>query len=600
LVAATFGGALAIACAGRGGSTRTISVTGAQSSQQPSDASNRVGTLAQSPRASLDATAKPLPTFEPPLEHEALPNDPTSSTPAQSLSARSASGTATILSRVPGLPAAAARCTRRFQMAARLSDRSCDDSSQAWTALADALALSDVEGRDRKLWETEACRFFAPGLIRALRAELDPSCGDVIVESLLRDNRQLLSSEWLAALQGLALAAQLHRAITPLSPMRAPPGSLEAHLLRAITPMALMLDPKVAAHIDRYMTGVLIPWRDAQMGRLDALGAKIEGLPEDSYGRVVATMASAWAWHQLISGARATPIPDLVKRDYPLRTRYYGTVDDDLDVVRQRSKQWDIQAAHMASRQGIRRTPIANEWYGAAITSTLPDFASTLGKLKIPMPPTYPVENVRQYAAYRLPTFYAGALFSGDDVNDPRIVRGLIENGLAIAHRRLWTQAKPSAEVAELLAYGRFALARRTLERVHVDVAIDLLRQAPEKVKESADLQLLLATATAVRTGPRSLEEPGQLSVHITHWEALRDLARDTTVPKIKAFALVNQALLRLLDADEAMQGQILPMLGEAVAVNAGRDVADCLREFVQDLKFRGKPERVCTLADPP
>ena len=567
-LAAIVSGVMTCSCA-----VRHRSAEGALARNTPSsDQSTRTSATSETSAAlpSIGPTASQTPpgtkvaspaVIEPPLEHEKLPDSRRISID------RNAGGwafTYGFQTAVPGLPGAAPSCSARGQSIARQPNTKCADASSAWSLLADALELTDTTARDRQLWHLEACPAFAPGLMRALRAELDPNCGDVIAKPFLKSPSLEVTDELIDALAGLAQAARLHRAITPLTPFKGPPT----------------LDG-----IDRYRTLVLVPWRDAQLARLSVLGAQIQGLVDGGYGKTQALIALAQARHDLARRLRAAPIPDAIRRDSEMRTRYYSGIDDETAKVVKDNAALDAYTACLASRQGNRRAFVGLE----------SSFASILSRLKLPVPPAYTPQTPKQRAAHRLPAYFAGLLLSSEDISDARIVRGLIDNGLSIPHRRAWAQNKPTADVAELLAYARVRLARHTSDVIHFDEALFLLSDMPERVRQSPELQLLRATATAGRTGPRTSQGSGAVNAHITQLEALRVLAASPVVTSVKIFAVVNQALFQLQGADDAGTMTAYRLLYGAYRAAERTDIAPCVEEFdLSGFGHLGKRERNC------
>jgi hypothetical protein len=149
---------------------------------------------------------------------------------------------------VPGLPSPPSVCHSRMLARPRSLDPACREPDAALARLAETLAVAKPAARDRRLWQLERCSAFPPGLIRALRAELDPSCGDVIVEPLLADAKPPLNAEIATTLLGLAYAAHLQRAVKPLKPFK-----------------GVSRD-----ELTRFLDKNLIEWRDAQVQRGDS------------------------------------------------------------------------------------------------------------------------------------------------------------------------------------------------------------------------------------------------------------------------------------------------------------------------------------------
>lgn len=483
-----------------------------------------------------------------------------------------------VLAPIAGLPAPKRQCLSRMVKLQHTPCADCSDANLAWSRLAEALASNDVATRDVELWRLEAHSEFPPGLVRALRAELDPACGDVIIEPLLAASKLRLSAPWATTLVGLAYAARLQRAVAPLPPLKGRP-----------TP----------SDLERFLKQDFTQWRAAQVERLRAFETRLDSIPANSYGRAVATLALAGAWYELKAVARRTSIPDSVKRDYELRTRYYGTIDDALEDTQQHARDLSIPAATLASLHGIRRSALANAWdSGLTGVSSHCPYPRSVAELLLPPPPAYPTETAKERAAYRLPPHFAGALFGENDIENPRIIRGLLDNGLPLAHRVLWAKRPPGGENAVLLAFGRLGLARRTLDPTHYDEALWVSEMVPEHLRNSDELRLLFAMAMAARTGPRTVANICDPSFPALHLEALEGLGNQEGSRPIQAVALWNRLwLLRLLGKAE-QEYEIARLWQEARRLAEGTAAEPCIDPPPTWLLARHSKPRVCTFVD--
>jgi hypothetical protein len=443
--------------------------------------------------------------------------------------------------------------------------------------LADALVSKDVATRDYDLWRVEAYSEFPPGLVRALRAELDPDCGDFIVEPLLADSTLRVSDPWTTTLVGLAYAARLQRAVVPLSPLKGNP-----------TPRDL----------EHFLTANLIQWRAAQVERLRTLETRLDSIPAGSYGRAVATLALAGAWYELKAQARRTSIPDSVKRDYELRTRYYGAIDDALEDAQQHARELSVPAARLASLHGIRRSAFANAWYsGVTGVSNRCPYPRSMAELLLPPLPAYPAETTKERVAYHLPPHFAGELFTEDDLENPQIVRGFLDHGLPRAHRMIWAKRPPTGETAVLVAFGRIGLARRTLDPIQYDEALWISESLPKDLRRSDELRLLFAEASAARTGPRALANICDASFPTMHLDALEELGDQQGSRAIQAIALWNRLWLLRLVSSPVQELEMTRLWQKASQLAKGTVVEPCIES--PSLMFKRHSERgVCTLVD--
>jgi hypothetical protein len=533
-------------------------------------------THATSPPSAERGKPTALDFVDPPLGQEVLPSEPD---PTASAAITDETRAALRASRVavPGLAPPPQSCQSRIVVPSRATDSRCADASTAWPLLADALEVGNVAARDRKLAWLERCTAFPHGLVRALRAELDPSCGDVILDPLLADPKLQVSNALATTLLGLVHAARLKRAVSTVPALK---GATRPQDVR------------------QFLQVKLAQWRDDHLQRLSALEASVHALPVDSYGQTIASLALATAWHELALGARRAPAPGSIIKDYELRTLYYGGSDDALESTSQHAVQLSIAAAALASRHGLRGSLIANAWHRVAAQSRR--YPKLLSELLLPKAPETPAQTPRERIAYRLPSYYAPLLFSKQDLDDPRVVRGLIANGLAAAHRQHWKQHAPGDGIAELLVYGRVALARHTFDTIHLDEAIRLLQSIRVRVQGSPELQLLLGIATAARTATRSPHTVWDTTLSVTGCEPLQDLAEHCSVAYVRAFAFANQAVLRSLNASEDKALDIERLWGLARQAVTGTDAEACISYQAGFwLESRNQRHAVCTLADP-
>lgn len=428
------------------------------------------------------------------------------------------------------------RCSQAGQRSIVEPD-DCREHPGTLAALAQALEIADVRQRDRRLARLEPCHSLTPGLVSALRAELDPTCSDVIAQAALNQSgRAEMSLQIRATLVALAHAARVMRSAA--MPRFAGNGKRE--------------------NVERYRVNTVRPWLAAQTKRIQATGERLGMLDGTGYARAISAMALATAWSQVYIGARSRPVPDSIKRQYDERSRYYGMLDEELSPIRARALQAHAEAAALVSRHGIRHSPLADQWFktvGAVANRAAYNAAEYLSVTRpTDCAATTPVERL----ARRIPAFYAGVLFTGSELTEPCVVRGLIDQGISLAHRRAWQQNRPSAEIASLLAYGHVALARRSFDALHFDEALRrLVYVRASRQHLTVDEELLLATACAARSVPWNVApDEGDRANIRTGFEPLVRYAQTIAPEANRSLALLNAALMA-------------PMAGWALAVQA-------------------------------
>jgi|GEM_PF-3438925 len=246
-----------------------------------------------------------------------------------------------------------------------------------------------------------------------------------------------------------------------------------------------------------------------------------------------------------------------MKREYEQRTRYYGMLDLALGTLRERAVQAHAAAAVQVSREGIRHSPLADEWFENLGGIAQGPWYHAARELRVPAPPGHRTDTPMARLARRIPAYYSGLLVSGADLNRASIVRSLIEQGLAAAHRRAWLRSPPQAEVASLLAHASVALARRSLDVAYFDEAVrQLSRVRALRQPLSADEDLLLATACAGRRSRWRLDQgvPARPAVTADWQRMLQPLVgyAQTSAPRTnRALALSSAAWFASLNGPE-------------------------------------------------
>jgi len=409
----------------------------------------------------------------------------------------------------------------------------CADLPTAKARLDAALAQDTPEKRDQALAAAESCTALPPGLVRSLRAELaPPACGDALVRPFLAAKPDKVPGAIQHALVGHALAARLHRAVTP-PPKLDPPHSKE--------------------RVAEFHKGPLRTWLEAQAAAVQALS--VQGAQLSSYGKGVVATAAGIADLRLVDAVRSVPIPAEYASDPELSEAYYASLDEALEPRKTRGRDGalvGLREMHMAGVLRDGRTDEARSLLSKLYGGRRVD---ALDALALPRLAEAPRATVDQRLAAALPTFQAGYVLEPPLVLDPGVLRGLLERGIPLPHRaHLRDGAKELAPaVRSLAARGRVGLGIRTWHAVDFDEAIALLQGIPAS-DARPEHRLLLAIAIALRSGPDDLVElmrtAGAPPRRFGDVRALEVVANEAG--SLAPLAAFDAALLRELAAPQA------------------------------------------------
>src|SRR5262249_28969286 len=136
---------------------------------------------------------------------------------------------------------------------------------------------------------------------------------------------------------------------------------------RAITPMPPLKGAVSSATIDVFIAGKATKWFETATKRLADLAGP--AVPGPSYGALEVRVAEARAWAQLARNARAARIPDALRKNAELRSRYYGAID--ILVAPARRRAVELSALVLPLVAGI-----------GALDDTVHRWARTLGSLE--------------------------------------------------------------------------------------------------------------------------------------------------------------------------------------------------------------------------
>lgn len=301
--------------------------------------------------------------------------------------------------------------------------------------LALALATKDAT-RDVALRCLESAPEAPPGWVRALRADLAPrECGDAVVG---REAAQPGAARELAdTLVALGVGARLARSVQE-PPLPKPPFD----------------KPQFLKHFKE----VLSPWIVAQAKAVDSLSQV--GVRLGGYGRGVVAIEAGLADLRFVELARQIDLPAEMKSDPEIRETYLVALEQALEPRVARGRDAALVGLGEFSKQGItsdRRLALVRSKLSELYAGRRLD---ALDQLLLPALPPVDESTPAQRIAARLPAFYALKLAASPNVDDAKLLRARLEQGVPPA---LWLGPLPqgaSPELAALAQRGLFQLGQ--------------------------------------------------------------------------------------------------------------------------------------------
>ncbi len=340
--------------------------------------------------------------------------------------------------------------------------------------LAAALSLK-AEPRDLALRCLESAPEAPPGWARALRAELAPrECGDVVVgpDAAVPGAAREISDTLVA----LGVGARLLRSVQA-PPLPPPPFD----------------KPQFLAHFK----GVLSPWIVAQAKAVDALSQV--GVRLGGYARGVVALEAGLADLRFVEVARQIELPEEMKKDPEIRETYLVALEQALEPRVARGRDAALVGLGELSKQGI-----TNDARLAQVRRRLSELYAgrrldALDQLLLPALPAADESSPALKIAARLPAFYALKLASSPSVEDPKLLRARLEQGVPPA---LWLGALPqgaSPELATLAQRGLFQLGQ-----VYFWAEPFARAAAISTPEQDSSAALVAALAKVLARGPRN------------------------------------------------------------------------------------------------
>jgi hypothetical protein len=396
-----------------------------------------------------------------------------------------------------GVPAAPEACAA-YQAAPPASCAGGDFTER----LATALAASDA-ARDQLLRCLESAPEAPAGLIRALRADLAPrGCGDVVVgesASVPGAARDVAD-----ALVALGVGARLYRSMRD-APLPQPPFSKQQFL--------------------EHFKKVLSPWLADQAHAIESmskLGPRLSG-----YAKAVVALEAGLADMRFVNVARAIELPAEMKGDAEVRETYLVALEHALELRVTRGRDAALVGLGELSRLGITNDPrlkdarqLLSELYAGRRIDALD---------KLQLPPLAPPDtsSAALKVAATLPAFYAQKLDAAPKLEDPKLLRARLEQGVPPAVWLASAQAPPAPELLSLSQRALFQLGQTYFW------AESFARAAALPPLHDSGSELIAAMAKVLSRGPRNAAAmmlgPPTLPAELRDTSALDALANRKT-----------------------------------------------------------------------
>jgi hypothetical protein len=355
----------------------------------------------------------------------------------------------------------------------------CGGRDAALASLTDALSNTRADTRDAQLAGLESCAALAPGMVRAIRAELaDPHCADVIVRPVANALPPGATGIVQDALLGLGLAGMLSRAATDAPKMtgKATKKTVDAFIQTEMKP---------------YITKQAVA-----IQQLSVLGSRLR-----YYGKAVVAVEAGMADMRFVDAVRAVPVPEEFDKDEELRETYLQSLETELGPRKRRGRDAALVGLGSLATVGVLRDPrverarkLLSRMFGGRPINALDE-------LLLPALSPVAAASPAQKLAARLQTFYASLVFPPEAATDPAMLRMLIEKGFSLPHRIALEDKLASGiddRVRLLAARARLELGQNYWRRVDFDEATRLLSKQPSK---TSDGKLILGVALALRGG---------------------------------------------------------------------------------------------------
>lgn len=370
-----------------------------------------------------------------------------------------------------GVPAADVACQQLLEP----PRTGCERPTSELDALARAMASQEPHERDRQLTCLEAGSAFAPGAIRALRAELIPECADVLALPLLEPRRADLARDVEDTLIALAASGRLRRLVQKA--------------------------PELAAPFDRarfmdFFQTTLKPWIVTQAAAIHDLAAV--GPRLSPYAKGVVAVEAGLADMRFVSVVRQVPLPKEMSDDAEVRDAYYAALDEALEPRKARGRDAALVGLRELCNEGIVFDPRVDRARALLSEVYSGRRIDALDRLLLPELGAAPQDTSERSLAAQLPSFYSGILLAHAPLDAP-LLRALLERGLPKAFAARLAPELLDDPSKALLVRARFDRGRVYFRAQDFENSAKL--SAVEK--PTPEQALYHALSVALQNGPR-------------------------------------------------------------------------------------------------
>ncbi len=343
--------------------------------------------------------------------------------------------------------------------------------------LSDALSQEELPARDAALADLETCSRFAPGLIRALRADLGPvSCADVLTQPVFDSAVELQDAER-DLLIALTYAAWLRRS-------------------SSLAPTAPSTPNK--EKLAEYFQAELFPWVAAQASgiyKIATRAAKLKG-----YARGIVATEAGMADLRFVSIVRDVPLPEEIASFPEAVDVYYGNLEQVLDPRKNRGRDAALVGLMALGQQGV----IQSERVDAARVLLSQLFGgrriNALDRLMFPEPSVISGDNSSslESLAAHLPTAYFDAIL-GSEVLSNKAKKLALSQGASPG-----LQARMQAQL--LNPHSALALGYTYLELGRTYYSAEYFQRAHQLMTVSQDIEPSDDAKTSDQLSPEERE----------------------------------------------------------------------------------------------
>jgi hypothetical protein len=359
---------------------------------------------------------------------------------------------------------------------------SCAGGATAATrdALAQALSVADALARDEQLSCLEGAPELAPGLVRALRAELAPvGCADVISLPFLEPRKPGLDRRVEDTLIALAAGGKLARLV-----QRAPE----------------LTAPFDKAHFGEFFQSTLKPWIVTQAAAIHDLSAVGPSLTP--YAKGVVAIEAGLADMRFVSVVRQVALPKEMSDDAEIRDAYYAALDEALEPRKARGRDAALVGLRELAKEGVLVDPRVERARALLSEVYSGRRIDALDRLLLPALGPVSDSSTDQKLAARLPTFYAGFVLS-DAKPDAPLLRAFLERGLPPLIAERLNPAELDDAAKDLLVRALIDRGRRYLRGE--DFATSVRLSATGKM--TPERALYHALGATLQNGPRDASD---------------------------------------------------------------------------------------------